>query len=63
MTTTALPSGVVLTRQDVARAARVSVATVDRAIHTGHQRANYIAPGGRLVRVHRDDFEQWIGGR
>jgi excisionase family DNA binding protein len=52
-----------MTRADVARAARCSTATVDRAIASGSLRARYVAPGGRLVRIRQADFEQWIGGR
>jgi excisionase family DNA binding protein len=50
----------VLTRAEVADAASVSVATVDRAIAIGELPALRIGPGRRLVRIHRDAFTAWL---
>jgi len=49
-----------MTRNEVANAAGVSVATVDRAIRTGDLAALRICPGKRLVRVRREDVQTWL---
>jgi excisionase family DNA binding protein len=49
-----------MTRNEVANAAGVSVATVDRAIRTGDLAALRIGPGKRLVRVRREDVQTWL---
>jgi excisionase family DNA binding protein len=60
MSSTAMPSGLVLTRDEVAKILRVSVATVDREIAEGRLPALRIGPGRRLVRVRRDDLATWL---
>jgi excisionase family DNA binding protein len=48
-----------MTRADAATYARVSVASISRAIRAGRLRAYRIA-GGRAVRLHRDDVDAWL---
>ena len=51
-----------MTRADAARYARLSVASISRAIRTGRLRAYRIA-GGRAIRLHRDDLDRWLRSR
>ena len=44
---------------DATTYARVSVASISRAVRTGRLRAYRIA-GGRAVRLHRDDVDAWL---
>ena len=48
-----------MTRADAARYARLSVASVSRAIRSGRLAAFRVA-GGRAVRLHRDDVDAWL---
>ena len=51
-----------MTRADAARYARLSVASISRAIRTGRLRAYRIA-AGRAVRLHRMDVDGWLRAR
>src|SRR5436190_1788718 len=57
MQTAATPSRLMWTRSQIAEAAGVSTATVDRLIADGTLPAHRLGPGHRLVRVHRDVAE------
>jgi excisionase family DNA binding protein len=60
MTTSAPSSRRVMTRQEVADAAGVSVATIDRAVRLGQLPALRIGPGKRLVRIWPEDVDRWL---